>query len=74
MPIKYNNKKEWLIFNATDGFYSDPNVFTKKQAERFIANFPKHYETQGYYRDKNMNKIDPKHVKLIILKEGTCPL
>jgi len=65
---KNNLLKEWAVYNDTDRFFADTMIFTQKQAKRFVINFPKRYENQGYYRDKNMNKIDPKSVILTIRK------
>ena len=63
-----NNKKEWQVFNETDGFFADPNLFTFKQAERFIKDFPLRYKKQGHYRNSLGININPEEVVLLIRK------
>jgi hypothetical protein len=57
----------FLVFNATDGVYASPDEFkTKEEAEKFIMEFPKRYERQGYYRTSRWEKIDAREVLLKI--------
>jgi hypothetical protein len=57
----------YLVFNRTDGVYASPDLFkTIEEAEQFIAEFPKRYERQGYYRTSRWEKIAPEEVLLKI--------
>ena len=56
----------YTVFNKTDGFYASPDIMTKKQADKFVKDFPFRYTKQGYYRTNKWEKIDPKDVILEI--------
>lgn len=58
-------KKNIAIFNETDGFFASDERFDEAGADKFIEDFPKRYEKQGYYRNSQMEKMDPKEVVLI---------
>jgi hypothetical protein len=63
----------FVVMNETDGVLATPIVFRhRKSAEQFVADFPKRYEAQGYYRDSRMNKIAPKDVVLRIIDLETA--
>lgn len=61
------NKKTFLVFNATDGFYASPDEMTKEEAETFVKQFPERFRTQGYYRTGRWEKIRPEDVELNIV-------
>ncbi len=54
----------YIIWNDTDDITASGEEFTNKEADQFIKDFPKRYEKQGYYKDNNWNKLDPKDVLL----------
>ena len=62
------------IFNYTDGIYASPENFTsKKAAKKFIQEYRERFKTQGYYRDNQWNKIDPKDIDLEIIPSDFSP-
>jgi Large polyvalent protein-associated domain 11 len=66
---KTKSKKEYLVMNNTDGITASFDTFkTKAQAQKFINDFPKRYEAQGYYRTNTWEKINPKDVELEIVE------
>jgi hypothetical protein len=56
----------WIVFNKTDGFYASPETFTREEAEKFVEDFPKRFEKQGYYLTGNRERIKPEEVVLDI--------
>jgi hypothetical protein len=68
-----SNKKTFLVFNATDGFYAHPDRMTKEEAETFIKEFPERYRNQGYYRTSQWLKIRPEDVVLKIVPIMEAP-
>lgn len=64
--MKNDQKKIYMVFNNTDGFFASPDVMTKEEAEKFIEEFPSRYERQGYYRTNTWEKIRPEDVELEI--------
>lgn len=66
---KTPGKKEYLVMNNTDGITATQETFkTEKDAKKFITDFPKRYEAQGYYRNNKWEKMDPKDVELEIIQ------
>lgn len=58
----------FIVMNRTDGFTASGEVFeTREEAQEFVDNFPKRYEAQGYYRNNNLEKINPQDVELEII-------
>ena len=58
---------QYLVFNKTDGIYASSEPFkTREDAEKFIKEFPKRYERQGYYRNSRMEKMRAEDVELEI--------
>lgn len=55
----------FTVFNQTDGIYASPEELTAEEADKFIADFPKRFEHQGYYLTKNWDRIPPKDVRLV---------
>jgi len=39
----------YYVLNETDGVYASPDSMTRADAEAFLAEFRKRFETQGYY-------------------------
>jgi hypothetical protein len=68
-------KSGFSVFNYTDNIYASHEIFeTKTKAKEFITNFRKRFETQGYYRDNQMNKIALKDIDLLIISYDFNPL
>jgi len=68
-------KSGFNVFNYTDNIYASHTIFeTKAKAEEFITNFRKRFESQGYYRDNQMNKINIEDIDLLIISEDFNPL
>lgn len=68
-------KSGFNVFNYTDNIFASHEIFeTKTKAKKFITNFRKRFETQGYYRDHQMNKIALKDIDLLIIFENFNPL
>jgi hypothetical protein len=66
---KTPGKKEYIVMNNTDGITASMDSFkTVAQAKKFIADFPKRYEAQGYYRNNKWEKMDPKDVELEVVQ------
>lgn len=59
-------KKSYTIFNETDGLPASPVKMTKEEAEKFLVDFPKRFEKQGYYLTSNGERILPQAVVLKI--------
>lgn len=59
--------KTFLVFNATDGIYASPDEMTKAEAEKFVREFPRRFDRQGYYLTSSRVRIDPADVKLEIV-------
>ena len=58
----------FIVMNRTDGFTASGEVFeTREEAQEFVDNFPKRYEAQGYYRNNNLEKMNPQDVELEII-------
>jgi hypothetical protein len=58
-PSKYH------VFNATDGVYATPRALTWKSANRFINEFRKRFEPQGFYASVH-GRIPISEVNLVI--------
>jgi len=58
----------YIVMNNTDGFSASPDPMNKKDAKKFIKDFPKRFEAQGYYRTGRGEKIDPKDVQLEMIE------
>ncbi len=42
---------KFIVMNDTDHIMASPDIFdTEEQADTFIAEFPKRFERQGYYK------------------------
>lgn len=66
--VKKSKVKFYEVFNETDGIPASSHSFkTKKQAEDYIIQFRERYKRQGYYFTSNMERINPKDVKLKIV-------
>lgn len=59
-----NNRKNVLVWNATDGIYASPEYMTDADADKFINEFPKRFAHQGYYLTSKWERIDPSQVVL----------
>ena len=60
--------KRLIVFNITDGIPASPHPFkTRLEAQKFIIEFRKRYEKQGYYFTSKMTRIKPEEVKLKIV-------
>ena len=60
------NNQKYIVFNHTDGIFASPDQMTKKEAEKFVREFPLGYKNQGYYRTSKREMINPEDVKLEI--------
>lgn len=60
----------YLVFNRTDGIYASNDEMTKKEAERFVRDFPKRFAHQGYYLTSSRVRIDPREVVLTLEPVG----
>jgi len=58
--------KDCMVFNHEDGIYASPDLMTREEAQRFINDFPKRFEAQGYYVNHLFKRIDPRSVRLEI--------
>ena len=56
---------EFIVFNDTDGFNASPESFTFDEAIKFVTEFPKRFEAQGYY-SSNSGRIPANEVALEI--------
>jgi hypothetical protein len=66
--VKKSEVKFYEVFNETDGIPASPHSFkTKKEAQDYITQFRARYSHQGYYFTSNMERINPKDVKLKIV-------
>jgi hypothetical protein len=69
LSAKGKRKTEYIVMNDTDGIVASPDTYkSKAEAQKFINNFPKRFDFQGYYFTSNMERINPKDVKLRITK------
>lgn len=60
-------KAEYIVMNDTDGIPASPNTFkTVSEAKKFIQEFRKRFERQGYYFTSRQERINPKDVELSI--------
>lgn len=73
--IKENKSSDgFKVFNYTDNVYATDEVFiNKSDANKFISEFRKRYENQGYYRDNRMNKISPSEIDLLAIPKEFNP-
>lgn len=60
-----NGIDEFIVFNGTDGFYASQESFTLSEAIKFVTDFHKRYEAQGYYSSNN-GRISANEVALEI--------
>ncbi len=68
------NEEMYTVMNVTDGVPASPEVFTEEKADKFIQEFPKRFQGQGYYLTSNKERIDPSDVKLEkVPVEGDVP-
>lgn len=66
--------KEYMVFNYTDNIYASNQTFNSvAEANKFIKDFRKRFEAQGYYRDNRRNKISPEHIDLEVIDETFSP-
>ena len=66
--------KGYKVFNYTDNIYASDETFTSvANAKKFIKDFRKRFEAQGYYRDNRQNKISPNHIDLEVIKSSFNP-
>jgi len=66
--------KEYKVFNYTDNIYaSNQTFYSVAEANKFIKDFRKRFEVQGYYRDNRRNKISPEHIDLEVIEETFSP-
>ena len=64
----------YVVFNYTDNIFATQEIFvTKKSAKKFIAEFIKRFENQGYYKTNRWEKINPKYVDLEIIPKNFNP-
>lgn len=56
----------FTVHNDTDNIPCSMCDLDFLGALKFVTDFPKRYEQQGYYRDNNWNKLNPLNVRLII--------
>jgi hypothetical protein len=54
----------YLVFNATDGVYASPDIFTRPEAEAFIAEFREWFTQPGYYKTSEGKYIRPAQIDL----------
>jgi hypothetical protein len=55
---------KWQVMNVTEGMLASPEVMTKKEADKFIKDFPGRFKNQGYYRTAKGYKLRPEDVVL----------
>jgi hypothetical protein len=68
------NTDGYKVFNYTDNIYATDEIFqTKSDANKFISEFRKRFEKQGYYRDNQMNQIDPSEIDLLAIPKDFNP-
>lgn len=68
------NTDGYKVFNYTDNIYATDEIFqTKYDANKFISEFRKRFEKQGYYRDNQMNQIDPSEIDLLAIPKDFNP-
>ena len=61
--------KKYIVFNYTDNIYASNQTFNSiAEAKKFIKDFRKRFEAQGYYRDNRWNKIAPQHIDLEVIE------
>ena len=61
--------KKYIVFNYTDDIYASNQTFNSiAEANKFIKDFRKRFEAQGYYRDNRWNKIAPQHIDLEVIE------
>ena len=66
--------KEYKVFNYTDNIYASNQTYNSvAEANKFIKDFRKRFEVQGYYRDNRRNKISPEHIDLEVIDETFSP-
>ena len=66
--------KKYKVFNYTDNIYASNQTFNSiAEAKKFIKDFRKRFEAQGYYRDNRWNKIAPQHIDLEVIKANFNP-
>jgi hypothetical protein len=67
-------KGGFMVFNYTDNIYASPDTFkTEKEANDFIKQFRKRFESQGYYRDNRMRQIAIEDIDLLAIPEDFNP-
>jgi len=60
--------KKYSVWNKTDDIPASFEPLTMEEAEKFIREFPKKYERQGYYKTNRWEKISPASVVLKIFE------
>ena len=69
-----NNKTEYMVFNYTDNIYASPEIYkTRREAKSFIKSFRQIFEAQGYYKDNQLNKIQPSEIDLEMISSDFSP-
>lgn len=66
MKMKANNKR-FLVYNLTDGVPAFPGLMTLDEARRFVRDFPRRFDGQGYYLTGSRQRIRPEEVELEIV-------
>lgn len=59
--------KRFIVFNETDQIFASMDIMDIETAVKFVENFPKRYEIQGYYRTSQGIAIPPSSVRYCIL-------
>jgi hypothetical protein len=55
--------RKFFVGNLTDGFPAFPDEMSIEDAIQFMEDFPKQYESQGYYRTSRGEAIPPTSVR-----------
>lgn len=59
---------KYQVYNETDGILADPRKMTMEQAQKFVNEFQNRFQSQGYYQTVHGTRVDPKDVKITIIK------
>ena len=63
--LNVSENDEWVVMNLTDEIVVTP-VISKSRAINFVNDFPKKFNSQGFYLTANGKKIKPEEIKLEI--------
>ena len=59
---------KYQVYNETDGILASHARMSLEQAQLFVKEFPEKFQSQGYYQTADGTSIDPKEVKLYLIR------